>query len=84
MEGYFLIKNEVKKGKQKMKNIDSQHASDQSLITDQTKLTVNDCLVYDQKWLNTLTKVPERESCLHVIICFNGETISLDNFLQET
>ena len=44
-----------------MKNIDSQHSSDQSLITDQTKLIVNDCLVHDQKWLNTLKKVSERE-----------------------
>ena len=44
-----------------MSHTDSPRSSDQGLITNKNKLTVNDTLKYDQKWLNTLTKVPERE-----------------------
>ena len=51
----------IKGGNQKMSHTDSPRSSDQGLITDQNKLTVNDTLKYDKKWLNTLTKVPERK-----------------------
>ena len=44
-----------------MSHTNSPRSYDQGLITDQNKLTLNDTLKYDQKWLNTLTNVPERE-----------------------
>ena len=51
----------IKGGNKNMSHTDSPRSSDQGLITNKNKLTVNDTLKYDQKWLNTLTKVPERE-----------------------
>ena len=51
----------IKGGNLKMSHTDSPRSSDQGLITYQNKLTVNDTLKYDKKWLNTLTKVPKRK-----------------------